>query len=43
MMHGGADDLLSGLTGLFLNKTDSIANAAAAIWQHVPNLNWADL
>ncbi len=35
------DDLLSDLRGLFAGERDAIANAAAAIWQHVPGLNWA--
>ena len=37
-------DLLSDLEGLFAGKSDMIANAAnasAAIWQHLPDLNWA--
>jgi L-methionine (R)-S-oxide reductase len=37
-------DLLSDLEGLFADETDMIANAAnaaAAIWQHLPDLNWA--
>ncbi|CAH2600525.1 free methionine-(R)-sulfoxide reductase [Rhodovastum atsumiense] len=44
MMHEAADDLLSDLSGLFAGETDPIANAAnaaAAIWQHVPDINWA--
>ncbi|KAA5613302.1 GAF domain-containing protein [Rhodovastum atsumiense] len=43
-MHEAADDLLSDLSGLFAGETDPIANAAnaaAAIWQHVPDINWA--
>jgi L-methionine (R)-S-oxide reductase len=35
---------LSDLEGLFADETDMIANAAnaaAAIWQHLPDLNWA--
>ena len=38
------DDLLSDLRGLFQGERDLVANAAncaAAIWQHVPDLNWA--
>ena len=38
------DDLLSNLRGLFAGERDAVANAAnaaAAIWQHVPGLNWA--
>lgn len=38
------DDLLSDLRGLFEGESDPVANAAnaaAAIWQHVPDLNWA--
>ncbi len=38
------DDLLSALSGLFAGERDPVANAAnaaAAIWQHVPRLNWA--
>ncbi len=43
-MHTADDDLLSDLAGLFAGETDPIANAAnaaAAIWQHVPRINWA--
>jgi GAF domain-containing protein len=39
-----ADDLLSDLAGLFAGESDPVANAAnaaAAIWQHVPRINWA--
>ncbi len=38
------DDLLSDLRGLFAGEADPIANAAnaaAAIWQHLPEINWA--
>jgi L-methionine (R)-S-oxide reductase len=38
------DDLLSDLRGLFVGERDPIANAAnaaAAIWQHLPDINWA--
>ena len=38
------DDLLSDLRGLFAGERDATANAAncaAAIWQHLPSLNWA--
>jgi GAF domain-containing protein len=38
------DDLLSDLAGLFAGVRDPVANAAnaaAAIFQHVPRLNWA--
>ena len=38
------DDLLSDLRGLFDNDTDMIANAAnaaAAMWQYLPDINWA--
>ena len=38
------DDLLSALSGLFAGERDTVANAAnaaAAIWQHIPGLNWA--
>ncbi len=38
------DDLLSDLRGLFDNETDMIANAAnaaAAMWQYLPDINWA--
>ena len=43
-MHSASDDLLSDISGLFAGETDAIANAAnaaAAIWQHVPRINWA--
>jgi GAF domain-containing protein len=38
------DDLLSDLRGLFEAERDPIANAAnaaAAIWQYLPDINWA--
>ena len=38
------DDLLSDLRGLFAGETDLIANAAnaaAAMWQYLPEINWA--
>ncbi len=38
------DDLLRELSGLFEGERDPVANAAnaaAAVWQHVPDLNWA--
>jgi L-methionine (R)-S-oxide reductase len=38
------DDLLSDLRGLFEGERDPIANAAnaaATIWQHLPDINWA--
>jgi L-methionine (R)-S-oxide reductase len=38
------DDLLSAIAGLLDGETDMIANAAnvsAAIFEHVPDLNWA--
>ena len=38
------DDLLSDLNGLYEGERDPIANAAntpAAIWQHLPDINWA--
>ena len=38
------DDLLSDLRGLFAGETDLIANAAnaaAAMWQYLPDINWA--
>ena len=38
------DDLLSDLQGLFDGERDPIANAAnaaATIWQHLPDINWA--
>jgi GAF domain-containing protein len=44
MMHSATDDLLSDITGLFAGETDPVANAAnaaAAIFQHVPRINWA--
>jgi GAF domain-containing protein len=44
MMHVAHDDLMSDLRGLFAGETDAVANAAnaaAAIWQHVPGINWA--
>jgi GAF domain-containing protein len=44
MMHSATDDLLSDIAGLFAGETDLIANAAnaaAAIFQHVPRINWA--
>jgi len=37
------DDLLSELTGLFTGETDKVANAAnaaAAIWYALPDINW---
>lgn len=40
----GYDDLLSAVDGLLDGETDPIANAAnlsAAVWLHVPNINWA--
>jgi len=43
-MHSATDDLLSDITGLFAGETDPVANAAnaaAAIFQHVPRINWA--
>ncbi len=43
-MIAAYDDLLSALSGLFEGERDPIANAAnaaAAIWQHIPRLNWA--
>jgi GAF domain-containing protein len=43
-MHNATDDLLSDLAGLFAGETDPVANAAnaaAAIFQHVPRINWA--
>ena len=43
-MHIVHDDLLSDITGLLTGETDPIANAAntaAAIWQHMPAINWA--
>jgi GAF domain-containing protein len=44
MMLPAYDDLLSDLRGLFDGETDPVANAAnmaAAIWQHLPEINWA--
>jgi L-methionine (R)-S-oxide reductase len=44
MMHQAGDDLLSDLAGLFAGESDPVANAAnaaAAIWQYVPRINWA--
>lgn len=38
------DDLLSEIAGLCAGETDPVANAAniaAAIWQHLPDINWA--
>jgi GAF domain-containing protein len=38
------DDLLSDLRGLYEGERDPVANAAntaAAIWQHLPDINWA--
>ncbi len=38
------DDLLSDLRGLYAGETDLIANAAntaAAMWQYLPDINWA--
>ncbi len=38
------DDLLSDLRGLFEDERDPIANAAnaaAAMWQYLPDINWA--
>lgn len=43
-MDTAYDDLLSGLAGLFAGERDAVANAAnmaAAIWQGLPDLNWA--
>ena len=43
-MHQAGDDLISDLSGLFAGEGDPIANAAnaaAAIFQHVPRINWA--
>ena len=43
-MHRANEDLLSDVTGLLAGETDAIANAAntaAAIWQHMPAINWA--
>ncbi|MBU6500064.1 MAG: GAF domain-containing protein [Rhodospirillales bacterium] len=38
------DDILSELSGLFEGEHDAIANAAnaaAVLWQHLPDINWA--
>ncbi len=38
------EDLLSDLRGLFHGEADPVANAAntaAALWQHIPEINWA--
>ena len=43
-MHTTSADLLSDLAGLLAGESDPVANAAntaAAIWQHVPRINWA--
>jgi GAF domain-containing protein len=43
-MHDASDDLLSDISGLIAGEPDPIANAAniaAAIWQHMPGINWA--
>ena len=43
-MQEAGEDLLSDLAGLLRGERDPIANAAnaaAAIWQHVPRINWA--
>jgi len=43
-MHDASDDLLSDISGLIAGEPDPIANAAniaAAIWQHMPDINWA--
>lgn len=43
-MYTMGEDLLSDLDGLLAGEHDPIANAAniaAAIWQHVPRINWA--
>ena len=43
-MNQAYDDLLSDLRGLFDGETDMIANAAnaaAAMWQYLPDINWA--
>jgi GAF domain-containing protein len=44
MMQNSYEDLLSEIDGLFAGEDDFIANAAnaaAAIWQHMPDINWA--
>ena len=43
-MHIAHDDLLSDISGLLAGEDDAIANAAnvaAAIWQHLADINWA--
>lgn len=43
-MHVAHDDLLSDVLGLLAGEHDPIANAAntaAAIWQHMTDINWA--
>lgn len=43
-MHIAHDDLLSDVRGLLEGEDDAIANAAnvaAAIWQHMADINWA--
>jgi len=43
-MHAASDDLLSELAGLFAGEGDPIANAAnaaSAIFLHIPRINWA--
>ncbi|MCX7383021.1 MAG: GAF domain-containing protein [Alphaproteobacteria bacterium] len=43
-MHVNHDDLLSDVLGLLAGEHDPIANAAniaAAIWQHMDDINWA--
>ncbi len=43
-MNQAYDDLLSDLRGLFEGEADLIANAAnaaAAMWQYLPDINWA--
>ena len=43
-MHISHDDLLSDVVGLLAGERDPVANAAniaAAIWQHVGDINWA--
>ncbi len=43
-MHVSHDDLLSDVLGLLTGEHDPIANAAniaAAIWQHMAEINWA--
>jgi GAF domain-containing protein len=43
-MHIAHDDLLSDVLGLLTGETDPVANAAntaAAIWQHLADINWA--